>query len=332
MRRDHASAVDAGRRIGKSLNGKKGESVRSIFKATGVVAVAAAAVLTFVPVAAANPSKVLASDACSPSFNELFMDPTICTRNGGTPVEVFLQQLQQNKFAGAWHFSPKRVNVNAGDSLTVENRGGETHTFSEVSRFRGGGIVPQLNEILFGTPTHQRSSSRTPRAAHQLHSGGGPDHDRPEHADAGDAPVHLRDPPVDGGHGRRPLTGDDTPHSTGKSPSQLVRPRVKPHQHAEGFFSSSGATISTSELRIAIVVQGGHLTALARLASALDEHPASRQPRESPSLQGGERQPGVGTARRLVVVPCEGLARMFPPGATGRWDWVPEGFGRRRAP
>ena len=62
------------------------------------------------------------------------------------------------------------------------------------------------------------------------------------------------------------------------------------------------------------------------------EHPASRQPRESPSLQAGERQPGVGTARRLVVVPCEGLARMFPPGATGRWDWVPEGFGRRRAP
>ena len=152
MRRDHASAVDAGRRIGKSLSGKKGQSVRSIFKATGVVAVAAAAVLTFVPVAAANPSKVLASDACSPSFNELFMDPTICTRNGGTPVEVFLQQLQQNKFAGAWHFSPKRVNVDAGDSLTVENRGGETHTFSEVSRFGGGGIVPQLNEILFGTP------------------------------------------------------------------------------------------------------------------------------------------------------------------------------------
>ena len=35
------------------------------------------------------------------------MDPTICTRNGGTPVEVFLQQLQQNKFAGAWHFSAK---------------------------------------------------------------------------------------------------------------------------------------------------------------------------------------------------------------------------------
>jgi plastocyanin len=126
--------------------------VRSLFKATGVVAVVAAAVLTFVPVAAAKPSKVLASDACSPSFNVLFMNPTICNRNGGTPVEVFLQQLEQNKFAGAWHFSPNRINVDAGGSLTVVNRGGETHTFSEVSQFGGGGIVSQLNEILFGTP------------------------------------------------------------------------------------------------------------------------------------------------------------------------------------
>jgi hypothetical protein len=36
--------------------------------------------------------------------------------------------------------------------MTVKNRGGEAHTFTEVSRFGGGGIVPPLNEILFGTP------------------------------------------------------------------------------------------------------------------------------------------------------------------------------------
>jgi plastocyanin len=35
----------------------------------------------------------------------------------------------------------------------VENRGGETHTFTEVSQFGGGGIVGEINEILFGTPT-----------------------------------------------------------------------------------------------------------------------------------------------------------------------------------
>jgi len=126
--------------------------VRSLLPATAVAAVVAVAVLTLVPVAAANPSRILASDACSPSFNVLFNDPTICNRNGGTPVDVFLQQLGQNKFAGAWHFSPPHLNVNAGDSLTVDNRGGETHTFTEVSQFGGGGIIAPLNQILFGTP------------------------------------------------------------------------------------------------------------------------------------------------------------------------------------
>jgi plastocyanin len=127
--------------------------MRRLFQVTGAGAVIAAVALTLVPVATAKPAKVLASDACSPSFNVLFNDPTICNRNGGTPVEVFLQQLAQNKTAGAWHFSPPHVRVDAGHSLTVKNRGGETHTFTEVSQFGGGGIIPPLNEILFGTPT-----------------------------------------------------------------------------------------------------------------------------------------------------------------------------------
>jgi plastocyanin len=81
------------------------------------------------------------------------MDPTICTRNGGTPFDVFISELQRNKFAGAWRFSAPHVNISAGSSLTVENRGGETHTFTQVTQFGGGGIVEPLNEILFGTPT-----------------------------------------------------------------------------------------------------------------------------------------------------------------------------------
>jgi plastocyanin len=103
--------------------------------------------------ASADPSEIYASDACSPSFNVALQDPTACTRNGGTPFDVFIQELTLNKFAGAWHFSAPRVNVNAGNSLTVENRGGETHTFTQVTQFGGGGIVPPINEILFGTPT-----------------------------------------------------------------------------------------------------------------------------------------------------------------------------------
>jgi plastocyanin len=133
--------------------GEKGGPVRSLFRTSAIVAVAAAAALTVVPVAAANPSKISASDACSPSFNVALMDPNTCTRPGGMPFDVFIQQLQRNKFAGAWHFSPPHVNVDAGNSLTVVNRGGETHSFTQVTQFGGGGIVPQLNEVLFGTPT-----------------------------------------------------------------------------------------------------------------------------------------------------------------------------------
>jgi hypothetical protein len=80
--------------------------VRRLFQVSGVGVVIAAAALTLAPLAAAKPSKVLAGDACSPSFNVVFMDPTICNRNGGMPAEVFLQQLGQNGFADAWRFSP----------------------------------------------------------------------------------------------------------------------------------------------------------------------------------------------------------------------------------
>lgn len=119
----------------------------------GVIAAAAAGVILTLPLgASANPSEIYASDACSPSFNVALNDPTICNRQGGTPFAVFIQQLMQNKSAGAWHFSAPHVNVRAGDSLTVENRGGETHTFSPVSQFGGGGIVEEINEILFGVP------------------------------------------------------------------------------------------------------------------------------------------------------------------------------------
>jgi len=127
--------------------------MRFLFR-KGVIAAAAAGVILTLPLAAAaNPSEIYASDACSPSFNVALNDPTICTRHGGTPFDVFIQQLVQNKSAGAWHFSAPRVNLRAGDSLTVENRGGETHSLSPVSQFGGGGIVPELNLILFGTTT-----------------------------------------------------------------------------------------------------------------------------------------------------------------------------------
>jgi len=127
--------------------------VRSVFRVT-MLAGAAAAVLLAVPlVASADPARVIAKDDCeSVSFN-LAIGAGTCVGNGGTTFGNFIAQLVDHKFAGAWHFSPKQVNIDAGSSLVVTNRGGETHTFTQVTQFGGGGIVPPLNLILFGTLT-----------------------------------------------------------------------------------------------------------------------------------------------------------------------------------
>jgi plastocyanin len=125
--------------------------VRSVFRVT--VLTATAAFLLAVPlVASADPTRVIAKDDCeSVSFNLAIGDGT-CVGGGGTTFGNFIAQLVDHKFAGAWHFSPKQVNIDTGSSLVVTNRGGETHTFTEVTQFGGGGIVPALNLILFGTP------------------------------------------------------------------------------------------------------------------------------------------------------------------------------------
>jgi plastocyanin len=132
---------------------QRGVLVRSLVRRWGIAAVAAAVLLILPTAASADRSEIYMSDACSPSFNVALDDPTICNRQGGTPFDVFIQQLALNKFAGAWHFSAPQVRLRAGDSLTVENRGGETHTFTQVTQFGGGGIVDEINLVLFGTTT-----------------------------------------------------------------------------------------------------------------------------------------------------------------------------------
>jgi plastocyanin len=127
--------------------------VRSVFRITMSVAVAAGVLLWVPLVASADPARVIANDDCeSVSFN-LAIGPGTCVGSGGTTFGNFIAQLVDHKFAGAWHFSPKQVNIDAGSSLVVTNRGGETHTFTQVTRLDSGGIVAALNQILFGTPT-----------------------------------------------------------------------------------------------------------------------------------------------------------------------------------
>ena len=114
----------------------------------------AAAIFLLAPVTAwADPARVMMKDDCEPVSFNLAVGPGTCVGDGTTTFGDFIGQLINHKFAGAWRFSPKQVKVDAGSSLQIVNQGGETHTFTQVSQFGGGGIVPPLNMILFGTPT-----------------------------------------------------------------------------------------------------------------------------------------------------------------------------------
>jgi hypothetical protein len=84
-------------------------------------------------------------DACDPDTFNAALGAGTCIRNGGIRFENFLELLSRHHSVGAWHFTPPQAQMAVGDVLLAVNRGGETHTFTEVEEF-GGGIVPDLNE------------------------------------------------------------------------------------------------------------------------------------------------------------------------------------------
>jgi hypothetical protein len=89
-------------------------------------------------------------DACDPESFNAALGPGTCVRNGGIKFDQFLELLGKHHSVGPWHFAPGQLNLAIGGTLIANNRGGETHTFTEVDDF-GGGIVPLLNQLA-GTP------------------------------------------------------------------------------------------------------------------------------------------------------------------------------------
>ena len=98
-------------------------------------------------------------DACDPvSFNTAVGAGT-CTpgQHGTTLFSDFIGELQTDQIAGAWRFNPLlnategnfklvRLDLKQGDQTTIENKGGETHTFTRVQKF-GGGFIAPLNGL-----------------------------------------------------------------------------------------------------------------------------------------------------------------------------------------
>jgi hypothetical protein len=117
----------------------------SNLQTTDVASGAAAAV----SVAAAGGAQhaVTMFDACDPETFNLAIAPGACIRSGGVRFDSFVAELTRHHSAGAWHFAPSQVTMRVGELLVANNRGGETHTFTEVEEF-GGGKVPFLNNLV----------------------------------------------------------------------------------------------------------------------------------------------------------------------------------------
>ena len=121
----------------------------------GVLVVSLLAVCLVAPGAASAGAvrNVQIMDRCDPaSFNAMFGD--VCTiRTSGVNVNTFLARVNPKDGGhSAWRFSPGQMRLKPGTTLQLNNRGGETHTFTEVVAF-GTGVVPPLNAALPpGTP------------------------------------------------------------------------------------------------------------------------------------------------------------------------------------
>ena len=111
-----------------------------------VVAVIALLSLTAGAGAVQGDKKIRLLDDCDPAtFNAVLGDGT-CIGNGHTTFAEFIEELEETQDAHAWRNQPSNMHLNAGRETLIENRGGETHTFTPVVEF-GGGFVTELNGI-----------------------------------------------------------------------------------------------------------------------------------------------------------------------------------------
>jgi plastocyanin len=122
----------------------RGRWLLAVPAALALVALAAATMAS----AGASSRQVQMLDNCDgPSFNAALEDPTACTRPSGLTFDKFVARLIEKGTVESWRFSPEKLSLDAGGTITAVNRGGEPHTFSEVAEF-GGGCIEDVNALL----------------------------------------------------------------------------------------------------------------------------------------------------------------------------------------
>jgi plastocyanin len=97
--------------------------------------------------AASSSRQVVIRDDCDPATFNAAIGPGTCVKDGSTTFSQFVAQLLAQGRAPAWRFAPGQLNLAAGGTLEGRNKGGESHTFTEVAAF-GGGCIQVLNDLL----------------------------------------------------------------------------------------------------------------------------------------------------------------------------------------
>jgi plastocyanin len=98
-----------------------------------------------------DPDRINMRDDCDPATFNAALGAGTCVGAGSTTFSVFNATLNATGSVPAWRFDPVELTVDEGTSLSVNNLGGEDHTFTEVEAF-GGGEVEPLNQAS-GNPT-----------------------------------------------------------------------------------------------------------------------------------------------------------------------------------
>jgi hypothetical protein len=94
---------------------------------------------------------VMIRDDCDPTTFNAVVGPGTCVGRGKTTFATFVAEITAHGRAPLWRFTPEAADVPVGNALSLQSRGGETHTFTKVAEF-GGGFIAFLN-ALSGNPT-----------------------------------------------------------------------------------------------------------------------------------------------------------------------------------
>ena len=97
-----------------------------------------------------NPLVIRIQGPCDPATFNAAVGPGTCVGNGETTFAHFISELTSAQKVGSWHFDPSAGTLAPGTVLSLQNRAGETHTFTKVKEF-GGGFIAPLN-ALSGNP------------------------------------------------------------------------------------------------------------------------------------------------------------------------------------